>query len=1339
MLGTHGVVRLAQRRALHVLLAFVLGAGLGALLLATPAAAATIIVDSTDDGLATDGHVTLREAITAINGGGDIEDVVATGAAYGTDDTIKFSIASGLQVITLPAPLPSLNNPMLVDGWSQGGVSYTGPPLIALDGIAAGFGTNALQLNAAGVTVRGLIIQRFHGNGIVINAANDTVLGSYIGTNPSGTAAMSNFGDGIFVAGSGATIGGTGTGERNVISGNIGPTGSEGNGITVCSCASATILGNHIGTDITGTSGIPNAEFGVLVLDATGVTIGGATASARNVISSNGAGGIGAFSSSEANLNLTIAGNYIGTDATGTATLPNSQGITVNDAGGVTISGNLISGNTSVGIAMGVTTPPGPTAVSRITGNLIGLRADGTAALPNGGGIQLIDAANVTVGGTSASDRNVISGNTTGIGVFVGGANTTGAVVAGNYIGTNPAGTGALANVQGVEVQDAPGVMIGGTATGAGNLISGNSFEGVAISGLVTGTTLAGNLIGTDKNGTAALGNVSAGVHIHDAVSGTAGVPSVIVGGSSAAARNVISGNGGANGVIVSGTSSGAVIAGNYIGITPSGAAALANDIGIMVAAGSGTTIGGTATGAGNVISGNTHDGVQINSASSTTVVGNVIGLTADGTTALGNGGVGNPGVGVNVVSGTGAVVGGSTAGARNVISGNMDAGILLTAPATVRGNYIGSGKNGTAPVPNQGPGVNVDNVAGVTIGGTNAADANLIIANVGAGVRVSGSSAQAAILGNSITDNALLPIDLVDGGPAVTLNDPGDGDTGPNGLQNFPDLTSAASTVSAAHISGTLTSIASQTYSVELYTSTHCGGVGPYGEGQTFLGRVNVMTDGTGVGSFNASVPPIPLTNTVSATATDASGNTSEFAHCIGVVTPDVQVTPSGGSIATVEGGATASFDVVLTSQPTAPVTFAMAPSVNGLASFAPSSTLTFTAANWNVPQTVTVSSVDDQIYNLPSYTIGFTVSSSDPFYNNFPVAALPATHTDNDPRSSLTAANASASELASGTSTLSFTVSANPPSGSPITVQYATSNGTATGGTGCTSGVDYLADSGTLTIPPFQTSKTVSVTICSDAISENPETLALTLSNPTVATIGQATATGTILDGTVLALAIADATVVEGNSGTTAMTFPVTLGMASPGTVTVQYTTNDGTAQGNVDYQSTSGTLTFNPGETSKSITVNVIGDGLFEPNETFKVTLSNPTGGATVARVEAIGTIQNDDQPQPCQPRPPVQVRPTAGGGQLQVTVASSPLNTGPANPITTIRFGTFQNAAVTLNGQAITSGQTVNIPANTSSVTFTVARVTPNQATTVPFTVVDTCGEWPTLVGGGTNAF
>jgi chitinase len=208
-------------------------------------------------------------------------------------------------------------------------------------------------------------------------------------------------------------------------------------------------------------------------------------------------------------------------------------------------------------------------------------------------------------------------------------------------------------------------------------------------------------------------------------------------------------------------------------------------------------------------------------------------------------------------------------------------------------------------------------------------------------------------------------------------------------------------------------------------------------------------------------------------------------------------------------------------------------------------------------------------------------------------------------------------------GTAAATFTVRLSAPSGRPVTVSYATADGTAT------QGADYIAAAGTLTFAPGETQKTVSVTVLADNVVEPAATFFVRLSNPQYATLANAQATGTILDSSPAppTLSIGDVTVTEGNSGTSSAVFTVRLSSASTQPVTVAYTTADGTALANSDYLPASGTLTFAPGVTVMTISVPIIGDLVPEPTETFRVVLSQPTN-ATLAVSQATGTILDND---------------------------------------------------------------------------------------------------------------
>jgi Calx-beta domain/Glycosyl hydrolases family 18 len=219
----------------------------------------------------------------------------------------------------------------------------------------------------------------------------------------------------------------------------------------------------------------------------------------------------------------------------------------------------------------------------------------------------------------------------------------------------------------------------------------------------------------------------------------------------------------------------------------------------------------------------------------------------------------------------------------------------------------------------------------------------------------------------------------------------------------------------------------------------------------------------------------------------------------------------------------------------------------------------------------------------------------------------------------------NASVNEGNSGSSNLAFTVALSKASTKPVTVKYVTANGTAI------AGQDYQAGSGTVTFAPGVTSQVITVGVTGDSTVEANETLTVILSTPTGATLGTATATGTIVNDDVVAtppaVSIGNASANEGAGGTSNMAFTVTLSKASTTAVTVKYVTANGTAIAGQDYQAASGTMTFAPGVTSQVITVGVTGDSTVEANETLTVTLSTPTG-ATLGTATATGTIVNDD---------------------------------------------------------------------------------------------------------------
>ncbi len=471
-------------------------------------------------------------------------------------------------------------------------------------------------------------------------------------------------------------------------------------------------------------------------------------------------------------------------------------------AGGSTIQG-LVINRCRFGIR--IDTAGGNT----ISGNFFGTDPSGTIRQANFISVLIFDSPNNTVGGNTPAARNLISGNNTGQGIAIQNSNATGNVVAGNFIGTNAAGTAALNNSQGILISGASGNTVGGTAAGARNLISGNG-NGVSIAG--TSNTVAGNFVGTNAAGTAAVANTT-GISVQG--------PSNTIGGTTVSARNIISGN--SSGVFLSSGAVTNLVQGNYIGLSPAGTAAVPNSRGVLIQNGA-----------------------------------------------------------------TNNLVGGSSAGARNVISGNSIGVVLFTTPAGVNnrieGNFIGTDTAGTAALSNN-LGIDVGQGSSNVIGGT-AAGAGNVIAFSGIGVVVEPTATGISILANSIFANGQ-GIDL--GGDDLTSNDPGDSDTGGNNLQNFPVLTAASSGGGNTSLAGILNSTPNSSFRIEFFANTSLDFSG-FGGGQTFIGSTTANTDVNGNANFVANTgSATPSGQFITATATNSATNdTSEFSQGIQVNGPE-------------------------------------------------------------------------------------------------------------------------------------------------------------------------------------------------------------------------------------------------------------------------------------------------------------------------------------------------------------------------------------------------------------------------------------------------------------------
>ncbi|HEU4711074.1 MAG TPA: SBBP repeat-containing protein [Pyrinomonadaceae bacterium] len=854
------------------------------------------------------------------HGTGSLREAIINANATAGTDTISFNIPGpGVKVISLVNTLPDIIDPVVIDGTTQPG--YAGSPLIEIDGSNAAGGAHGFTVIAGGTTIRGLAIGRF------------------------------SFGIAIFLR----------------------------------DCNNNTIQANHLGIDAAGTTVRANRN-GILLSNSSNNLIGGTTAAARNVVSGNSFDGIEVGGS-----NNTIQGNYIGTNAAGTAALGNSG------------SGILIQQ---------------PTFVNNL------------------------------IGGTSAGAGNLISGNQRGI-----TTNGVGTTIQGNLIGTNAAGALPIANNgDGIRV-DAADVLVGGLTPAARNIISGNLGYGVFLTG--SGSKLQGNFIGTDVTGTLQLGNAAAGV---------SGGLNVLIGGTTPEARNVIAGNFGAGNIALGDNSSGspATVQGNYIGTDVTGTKAIGSSRFGIAIFNSNNIIGGTAAGAGNVISGNLI-GIQIS--------------------VFNSGGNGN----------------------------------------VIQGNLIGLNAQGTGALPNREQGILISDANNNIIGGMQPGAGNKIaFSGAGPGVLVSFGSGN-SIRGNSIFSNNGLGIDL--GTAGVTPNDGTDADTGPNQLQNFPVITTVSRGASSTTIQGTLTSIPNTTFQIDFYTNAAVDPSGN-GEGALFFHTAAVTTNGSGNATINVVVPTVlPAGRVITATATDPNGNTSEFsAGDVSEATGSVQFNSSTFAVIEDVGLATITVQRVGGSSGTLTVDYATSngTAIAGQDYTATPGTLTF--ANGETSKNIQIPILEDAPTE-PDETFTLELKNASNFESLGPPSSMVITIQDRITVPSLAVFNGSVTEGAPGTTVdMLFQVRLSAATSRTIRVNYATAaNGVATGGAACgTPGVDFEMTSGLLTFQPGNTSVTTSVKVCGDSSAESNETFALNLSNPFNATLFDAFGNGTIVNDDVIELVL-------------------------------------------------------------------------------------------------------------------------------------------------------------------------------------------------------------------------
>jgi hypothetical protein len=634
---------------------------------------------------------------------------------------------------------------------------------------------------------------------------------------------------------------------------------------------------NYPGVDPTTNITSSNSVYGDQVV---GVVIGQATIPFQatvnigfqlsNVISDNGGNGIALVQSN----NNQIAMNYIGTDVTGTVALGNHQngilltaGSTSNLIGGEATGGNdptnsvfvrppqgnLISGNSGDGVFI----TDGATD-NQLSGNFIGTTASGDSALGNhADGVEILDAnGNELIGCTFQQDPfvfyNVISGND-GNGLLIFNSNNT--TIQANFFGMGSDNNTDVGNeLNGIVVAGTSADTVMGGPIPLGNVDACNGQNGLVVrdsaSSFVTYNTFCG---------------LAAFSEDPDFGNGEDGMLITSTGGNILIRTNVVTSNGD-NGIEISGAASGVRVAGNIVGLDTNGNAAMGN-------VGNGIEVDGSAHNiviggpqptfniiAHNVISANGGNGVAITGQAHNIVLS----YSYIGTDLIGSQALGNSGAGVYLGAGTyGTTIGSPDPSLLTVISGNLGDGIEMvgTHGNTVIGSLIGTDATGVLPLANAGNGIDILNSSNNTIGSAVAQvgiPANIIAFNGDSGVFVESGNGN-DIRANSIYDNALSGIDLASG---ANLDQPA------------PVLSSVVDLPMSIKISGTLTSAPNAGYTIDIFASDMNNS-----SGRLYLGSMKLRTNGAGVAAFvfSGELPP-DTASYITATATDASGNTSAF-----------------------------------------------------------------------------------------------------------------------------------------------------------------------------------------------------------------------------------------------------------------------------------------------------------------------------------------------------------------------------------------------------------------------------------------------------------------------------
>ena len=881
-------------------------------------------------------------------------------------------------------------------------------------------------------------------------------------------------------------------------------------------------------------------------------------------------------------------------------------------------------------------------------------------------------------------------------------------------------GSFAGANADGLRI-------IAGNSTVRGIVVNRFSKHGIVLQSN-GGNTIAGNYIGTDAGGTAALGNSVSGVGINKSSSN-------LIGGTTPEARNVISGNA-QSGIAINGsTASGNVIAGNYIGTDAGGMAGLGNTIsGVSINEAPANVIGGTASGARNVISGN-GDGIffDLSCASENTVLGNTIGAAADGVSDLGNSGAGI------YIQGSGNTIGGTTGGAGNIIAfnGTQGVAVFFGSGNSVRGNSIfsndalgldlgddgatandaGDGDSGANNLQNS-PVINSITVAngtailsGILNSTPNTSRTLDFYGNPGAD---SASAAQGEVFVGSLTvttdaeGNAPFSYSVAGNLPSQFYTATATGATGSTSemsaarlshalsINNVTVAEGATGTVIQASFTVSLSFLSSETVTVDYATAdrtaTQPGDYAAVAGTLVFLPgeteKTIVVQIHGDAANEDDEIFTVNLSNAGTVAIADGAG--------VGTIKDDdpLSTLPSLSidDVSVTEGSAFTTTNAIFTVRLSSPsgrtvtVDYATAnDTAQAYFDYQPLKT-SLTFAPGQTTQTLTVvvrgdalNEVDETLFVNLSSAANATIADSQGV----------ATITNDDPLPALSINDVSVVEGAAGaTSYVTFTMTLSAPSGRTVTANYSTADGTATAPD------DYGYVAGTVTFPPDAASAFIKVPVQGDALNEGAEDFTehffMNLSSPTNAAIGDGQGVATIKDKVSDSppnLSIGDVSIVEGAAGATAYAaLTVTLATASSQTVTVNFATANGTATIPGDYISTTGTLTWLPGQRTKTVMVKVRGDALNEVDETLLVNLSSAVN-ATIADEQGVVTITNDD-PLPALSIDDVSVVEGAAGATPSVTLTVS--LSAPSGQTVTVNYATANGTATAPSDYASRTG-------------------------------------------------